>query len=100
MDNIAGVDILTPPASSVASSHHPSPLPQPRKKPLTPGGPKESELISYLDHTITLVRGRWAKRMFQEELSASDAKGYKGFGEAATDIDGLIDVVWVSGSRK
>ncbi|KAF2112094.1 hypothetical protein BDV96DRAFT_468914, partial [Lophiotrema nucula] len=76
-----------------------SPLPQPRKKPLQPGGAKESELISYLDHTIRNVKGRWAKRMFKdEEVEQGEAHGYHSFGEAAHDIDGLVDVVWVSGS--
>lgn len=93
--------MLTPPASSVAPSHHPSPLPRPRKHPLKPGGVKESFLISYLDQTITGVKRRWAKRMFKDdEIEQGDVKGYHHFWEAAKDIDGLIDVIWVSGSRK
>src|SRR4051794_37636293 len=92
--------MLTPPASSIAASHHPSPLPRPRKHPLKPGGVKESSLISYLDQSITAVKRRWAKRMFKdEEIGQGDVKGYHHFREAAKDIEGLIDVIWVSGSR-
>ncbi|KAF2259813.1 hypothetical protein CC78DRAFT_524298 [Lojkania enalia] len=92
-------DVPTPPASSIAPSHHPSPLPQPRKKPLKPGSSKESELIQYLDHGITSIKRRWAKRMFKdEEIGKDDVRGYHNFKEAATDIDSLIDVIWVSSS--
>ncbi|KAF2475994.1 uncharacterized protein BDR25DRAFT_339892 [Lindgomyces ingoldianus] len=91
--------VLTPPASSVTTSHHPSPLPRPRQHPLKPGGVKESSLISYLDQTVKAVKRRWAKRMFKdEELGQGDVKGYHHFREAAKDIEDLVDVIWVSGS--
>lgn len=35
-----------------------------------------------------------------EEAGHAHVQGYLNFKEAATDIDGLIDVVWVSGTRK
>jgi hypothetical protein len=107
MPDVHDIDITipTPPASSVAPSHHPCPLPQPRKTPLKPGGVKESELINYLDHNITTIKHRWAKRMFKDDEggpamhAANNEKGYRTFKQAAKDLDGLVDVVWVSGSR-
>ncbi|KAH7112517.1 hypothetical protein B0J11DRAFT_186103 [Dendryphion nanum] len=90
----------TPPASSVAASQHPSPLPQPRRRPLRPGGPKESDLISYLDRALNDVQKSVENRMKkgQSEQRHPDVRGYTSFLEPATELDSLIDVVWVSGS--
>ncbi|KAL6705923.1 hypothetical protein ACN47E_006202 [Coniothyrium glycines] len=94
-------DILpTPPASSAAQSQHASPLPQARRHPLKPGGPKESELIRYLDQGVNQTQKRVDNRMTNRttELVPGEAVGYKAFWEVAKDLDGLVEVVWVSGS--
>ncbi|KAF2638328.1 hypothetical protein P280DRAFT_356360, partial [Massarina eburnea CBS 473.64] len=102
--------IPTPPASSIAPSTHPNPLPQPRKHPLRPGGPKESELISYLDRVLDAVRYKvrhksWdgaGRRSAQKDKDKGNGEGkgegYKAFSEAAKDLEGVVDVIWVSGS--
>jgi len=92
-------DIPTPPASS-APSQHASPLPQARKHPLKPGGPRESDLIRYLDHGINSIQKRVDNRMTNRKLKPApgEEEGYKAFWEVAKDLDGLVDVVWVSGS--
>lgn len=36
--------------------------------------------------------------MFKDE-DAGDVKGYHSFKEVAKDIDALVDLVWVSGTR-
>ena len=94
-------EIPTPPASSVAPSQHASPLPQPRKHPLKPGGPRESDLIRYLDHGVNRIQKRVDNRMTNRKLKPvpGEEEGYKAFWEVAKDLDGLVDVVWVSGSR-
>jgi hypothetical protein len=94
-------DLPTPPASSVAPSQHASPLPQPRRHPLKPGGPKESELIRYLDHSINNVQKRVDNRVSNRKIKPAlgEVGGYGAFAEVAKDLDGLVDVVWVSGSR-
>lgn len=91
-------NLPTPPASSAAPSQHASPLPQARRRPLNPGGPKESELITYLDHSIAQVQKRIADRHRKRGTAAGGAAGYRAFWEAAKDLDSLVDVVWVSGS--
>ncbi|KAF2627643.1 hypothetical protein BU25DRAFT_410784 [Macroventuria anomochaeta] len=93
-------DLITPPASSVAASHHPSPLPQPRKHPLQPGGTKESELIRYLDHGVNQIQKRVDNRVTNRKTPAllGQEEGYRAFWEVAKDLDDLVDVVWVSGS--
>jgi len=90
----------TPPASN-APSQHPSPLPQPRKHPLKPGGSRESDLIRYLDHGVNSIQKRVDNRMTNRKLKPApgEEEGYKAFWEVAKHLDGLIDVVWVSGSR-
>lgn len=96
-------NLPTPPASSVATSHHPSPLPQTRKHPLKPGGPKESELITYLDTGLARVQKRVNNRKNNRKMkkeTQGDEEGYHTFSEVAKDLEGLVDVVWVSGSRK
>jgi hypothetical protein len=104
MASIAGpqcADLPTPPASSAAASQHPSPLPQPRRRALQPGGTKESELIRYLDHGLNQIQKRVDNRVTHRKTPAllSQAEGYRAFWEVAKDLDGLVDVVWVSGSR-
>ena len=93
----------TPPASSANPSHHPSPLPQPRRRPLQPGGTKESELIRYLDHGVNQIQKRVDNRLTSRKETPGtigQADGYRAFWEVARDVDGLVDVVWVSGSRR
>lgn len=94
-------NLPTPPASSAASSQHASPLPQPRRHPLKPGGSKESDLIRYLDHSVNKVQKRVDNRVTNrhDKQTVGKDEGYHAFWEVAADLDGLIDVVWVSGSR-
>lgn len=94
-------DLPTPPASSVAASQHASPLPQPRQRPLPPGGTKETSLISYLDHGLNQIQKRVDNRATHRKTPAlmGQEQGYHAFWEVAKDLDGLVDVVWVSGSR-
>lgn len=99
--------IPTPPASSLAPSSHASPLPAQRRHPLKPGGSKESELIRYLDHGLNDVQKRVDNRLQKQNSTEGNAnggfgaksEGYDTFGDVEKDLEGLIDVVWVSGSR-
>jgi hypothetical protein len=94
-------NLPTPPASSAAPSQHASPLPQPRSNPLKPGGPRESELIRYLDHGVNSIQKRVDNRVNNRKVQPvpGEEEGYRAFWEVVKDLDGLVDVVWVSGSR-
>lgn len=92
-------ELITPPPSSTTSSTVANSLPSPRQRPLKSGGPKESAFIRYVDQNILLAKRRWAKRKF-DDGSTGEVKGYHSFKEAGKDLDSLIDVVWVSGTRK
>jgi hypothetical protein len=88
--------LLSPPSTIASTSHHF--LPHPRTHPLRPGGTKEADLIRYVDDTLLLIKRRWAKRHFADERAGS-VKGYHSFAELAGDLDGVVGVVWVSGTR-
>jgi hypothetical protein len=78
-------------------------LPQPRGNPLKAGSSKESSFIDYVDRKLLAVSRRYEKRFNAdfEDDDQRDAKGrgYEDFGELAKDLEGVIDVVWVSGTR-
>ena len=97
---------------------------------MRPGGSKESAFIRYVDQQILHIQRRFAKRdapsdektriketdedgrvieeVDDQATSAridrseawNDVRGYKSFAEAARDMEELIAVIWVSGTRK
>lgn len=109
----SGGFILSPPASSIASSiaGGKSALPHPRNTPLRAGGSKESAFIRYADSRILNVQRRFARRTTFStnaledgskpqvvDAWPGDVKGYANMKEACKDIEELVDVVWVSGT--
>lgn len=109
---------LSSPAPSTATnaiSHStttPSHLPRQRMHPLKSGGVKESSLINYVDGKILRINRRHAKKFSSviedqkdadggdEDKDEEETKGYESFKEVAKDIEEVIDVVWVSGTRE
>lgn len=75
-------------------------LPTPRTHPLRPGTQKEIALINYLDDKILRITRRYAKKFSNEMLDKDDAPGYTTYDEFVSDADPLLDVVWISGTRK
>ncbi|KAL5119687.1 hypothetical protein ACEQ8H_002293 [Pleosporales sp. CAS-2024a] len=101
MSSVDAAGFPTPPASLAASSQHASMLPQPRRHALKPGGPKESGLIQYLDRGVNAIQKRVDNRVIRRKTAAprpGHEEGYASFFQVAHDLDGLVDVVWVSGS--
>ncbi|KJX94594.1 hypothetical protein TI39_contig4173g00014 [Zymoseptoria brevis] len=105
----SGGFILSPPASSMASTTTSSTLPHPRDSPLRPGGTKEGTFIRYVDQQLLHIQRRFAKRttpstaflsdIDREKADAwGDVRGYATMKEACRDFDELIGVVWVSGT--
>ncbi|KAL9104527.1 MAG: hypothetical protein Q9163_000558 [Psora crenata] len=93
----------SPPPSSVASTTNGNPiLPRPRATPLKPGSLKQSNLVEYVDSKLLAISRRYEKRfdahLEGEALGDVEGVGYKGFGEMAKDLEGVVDVVWVSGT--
>ena len=95
----------SPPISSVDTASSASTvLPHPRSTPLKTGATKESSFIDYVDRKLLGVSRRYEKRYnseFEDEPSSDiEGRGYESFGELTKDMEALIDVVWVSGTRK
>ena len=95
--------LFTPPASDTASSVH-STLPYPRSQPLKPGSSKESNFIAYVDRKLLDISRTHETRHFDDnddELeSIHQKKVYKSFADVAKDLEKVIDVVWISGTRQ
>jgi hypothetical protein len=58
-------------------------------------------MIRVVDQSLLNIQRRYAKR--EEEVRGTetdpDAMGYRSFSEAALDIEKLVDLVWISGTR-
>jgi len=87
------------PSSSAAAAS----LPHPRDQPLKRGGSKESAFIRVVDQSLLQIQRRYAKRgenALERGSDSPDATGYRNFAEAARDIEKLVDLIWISGTRK
>ena len=92
---------LSSPAPS-ASTATPSILPRPRLHPLKAGSTKETTVINHVDKTILIINRRHAKKFssaFDDQAQQESERGYESFKEVAKDIEGLVDVLWVTGTR-
>lgn len=78
-------------------------LPRSRSIPLKPGSTKESNLILYVDQKLLEMSRRYEKRFnlgFEgEPARTTDDLGYGSFDQVAKDLEYVVDVVWVSGTR-
>ncbi|KAB8228122.1 general transcription factor IIH subunit TFB6 family, partial [Aspergillus alliaceus] len=85
----------------LTSTDTPSILPKPRSHPLKPGSAKEAFVINHVDKTILTINRRHAKKfssVFDDQAQQESEKGYESFKEVAKDIEGLVDVLWVTGT--
>ena len=92
------------PSTAVTAAKAASVLPRPRATPLKPESQKQSSFINYVDNKLLAISRRYEKRFnadLEDEASQSDAggRGYSNFGAMARDLEGVLDVVWVSGTR-
>lgn len=116
---------LPSPAPSTPRPSTPSLLPKPRTHPLRAGSAKEATVINHIDTTLLRISRRHAKKFSSayykpddesnsnanyspESFSArgygkgeeeGEVQGYESFKEVARDLEGLVDVLWVSGTR-
>ena len=78
-------------------------LPRSRANPLKPGSSKESSFIDYVDNKLLGISRRYEKRYnadFEDEATSGiEGRGYESFGEMVKDLEAVINVVWVSGTR-
>ncbi|GMF79633.1 unnamed protein product [Aspergillus oryzae] len=92
---------LSSPAPSTSTAT-PSILPRPRLHPLKAGSTKETTVINHVDKTILIVNRRHAKKFssaFDDQAQQESERGYESFKEVAKDIEGLVDILWVTGTQ-
>jgi hypothetical protein len=112
--------VLSPVPST--STVTPSQLPKQRSHPLRAGSQKEATVISHVDKSILAINRRHAKKFssaFEQPLPGAQSgglprggdgrreadleterqRGYESFNEVARDVESLVDVLWVSGTR-
>lgn len=95
----------SPPASSVNSpSAARFVLLQPRSRPLRSGSSKESDFINHVEQKLLAISRRYENRfsttLSEEENPDVEGRGYKNIGEEIQDLNPVVDLVWISGTRK
>ncbi|KEF55391.1 uncharacterized protein A1O9_08141 [Exophiala aquamarina CBS 119918] len=92
------VSVGSPSPSNASNLNHNSSLPAPRMHRLRPGSQKEIALINYLDDKILRITRRYAKKFSNESRDKDNTPGYTTYDEFATDVEPLVNVVWISGT--
>lgn len=87
------------PSSASAASRAASALPHPRNRSLQPGSSKEDMVRRYVEERLLHVSRRYVKKFGNPEPGDS-VVGYKTFGEVSRDLDGIVNVLWLSGTRE
>ena len=87
--------LLSPAPSEV--THMPTDqLPIPRSRPLPPGSQKETSLINFIDSRILDITRRYAKSFAADQSDRGIKSGYTSFNQVTTDLEAVLDVVWIS----
>lgn len=89
---------LPSPAPSGTSTRLASGLPHPRAHPLRAGSAKEDKIRVYIENQLMNINRRFVKK-FQPPKPGDDLVGYKNVGELCKDIEALVDIIWLSGTR-
>ena len=77
-------------------------LPHPRGHPLRPGSAKEDRVRNFVAERMAYVSRRFIKRTEAMETPclADDVAGYKSASELCKDLEQLISIIWLTGTRK
>lgn len=88
-------DSLPSPAPSNSTF---STLPHPRSQPLRAGSSKEEAARRYIDGKLLHISRRYTKKFQPIEVSEA-VHGYERIGDVCKDIEEVVDVLWLSGTR-
>ena len=98
------VPSLPSPAPSTTSTTRPNApgLPHPRGHALRAGSAKEAKVREFYKDRMEHISRRFFKRPGSSEhhFLADDGTGYKSISELCKDLDEVINIVWLSGTRK
>lgn len=92
--------LLSPaPSSLVSRTTAGGGLPHPRARALRAGSLKEEKVRRYVEERLLYISRRYVKK-FGQPAPGDDVVGYKSMRELCRDVQGLIDILWRSGSRE
>lgn len=86
-------------ASTSVSATTSAALPHPRSRPLRAGSSKEEAARRYVDDKLLHVSRRYTKR-FQPAEPDDTVVGYASMREVCKDLNDVVDVLWLSGTRE
>jgi hypothetical protein len=96
-----------PPSASLPSpapttSTVTSDLPHPRARPLRAGSAKEDQVRNFITDRINHITRRFVKKTGKATASVdvdAEVEGYKAMSELCKDLEEVINIVWLSGTR-
>ncbi|KND87627.1 hypothetical protein TOPH_07747 [Tolypocladium ophioglossoides CBS 100239] len=88
---------LPSPAPSASSTRSTSGLPHPRQSSLRPGSNKEGMVRRYAVERLLNTSRRYVKK-FGNPDPADTVVGFHNFGEVCRELDGIVNVLWLSGT--
>lgn len=86
------------PSSFSARSSAANSLPHPRGQPLRSGSAKEDKVRRFVEERLLHISRRFVKRFGIPE-PGDEVVGYKSLGELNKDLEGVVNVLWLSGTR-
>lgn len=77
-------------------------LPHPRGHALRPGSAKEGKVRAFFNDRMEHVNRRFVQRSgaTQKPFVTDDGTGYTSMAEVCKDLDEVVNIVWLSGTRK
>ncbi|KAB5539310.1 meiotic recombination protein DMC1 [Coniochaeta sp. 2T2.1] len=85
----------SPAPSSTSTTRSIASLPHPRGRPLVPGSAKEDKVRRYVEGQLLYISRRYIKK-FAIENPDDTVHGYKSMAELCKDVEGLINILWLS----
>ncbi|KAK0707877.1 hypothetical protein B0H67DRAFT_496310 [Lasiosphaeris hirsuta] len=94
------VPLPSPAPSSTSTPRSTSGLPHPRGHALRPGSVKEDKVRNYVSDRLMHISRRFIKKQSGLPGSGDDIVGYKSMGELSKDLEGLLNIIWLSGTPR
>jgi len=84
--------------TATTTTHSSCGLPHPRGHALRPGSGKEDQVRNFVEQRLFHINRRYVKK-FALVAPDDEVVGYKSMAELCKDLDGLLNIVWLSGTR-
>ncbi|KAK4119233.1 hypothetical protein N657DRAFT_684571 [Parathielavia appendiculata] len=86
------------PAPSTSTVRSVAGLPHPRAHALRPGSAKEDQVRHFVASRMEHITRRFVKKQGNAPPGSEDVQGYKTMAELCKDLEGVIDIIWLSGT--